>query len=56
MKIKTISYGMTINLGNYESVRVDFAAEVDNEESPQEVLNELKKIAKFEEAKIRGSK
>jgi hypothetical protein len=42
MKITSITYGKTINIGNYQSIRVDFTAQVDEGELPSYVLHELK--------------
>lgn len=41
-KITSVSYGKTINMGNYESVRLDLTARVDDGESWKDVLDELK--------------
>jgi hypothetical protein len=41
-KIKRVSYGRTINMGNYESVRLDLVADVPADERWQDVLDELK--------------
>jgi hypothetical protein len=40
--IKSVSYGRTINMGNYESVRVDLVASVPAGEDWREVLEDLK--------------
>ena len=38
MQLKTISYGFTKNLGNYETARLDLMAELDADDDPKEVL------------------
>ena len=43
MKITKISYGETVNLGNYESARIDFEAEVDGD---KEDLNDCLMLLK----------
>lgn len=42
MKVKTIAYGKTFNLGNYESQRIDMTAELDEGEDEQLALLRLK--------------
>lgn len=42
MKVKTIAYGKTFNLGNYESQRIDMTAELDEGEDEQIALLRLK--------------
>lgn len=39
--ITSVSYGRTINMGNYESVRIDLSARVPDGEKWQDVLSEL---------------
>ncbi len=41
MKITEASYGRTFNLGDYESLRVDMKASVDEGEDPQVVVSKL---------------
>lgn len=41
-RITSITYGRTINVGNYESVRIDLTARVDAGEDWHEVLKDLK--------------
>lgn len=43
MKIRLIRYSKTKNIGNYESVRVEAEAEVDDNEDPTAVFEDLKK-------------
>ena len=42
MKIKTITYGLTRNLGNYQLARLDVEAQIDEAEDPKESLDKLK--------------
>lgn len=41
MKVIEVSYGRTFNLGNYESLRVEMKASVDEGEDPKEVATKL---------------
>ena len=64
MKITQITYGKTINIGNYQSIRVDFTADVDPPtinkstgasqpgDDADGVLELLKQIVKASEEKI----
>lgn len=52
MKITGISYGKTINIGNYQSIRVEFTASVDPDEYADVVLATLKEVVKQTEEKI----
>lgn len=42
MKIKEISYHRTVNLGNYETVRLGAEAELSHDDSPVESYKKLK--------------
>jgi hypothetical protein len=42
MHVKTIAYGKTFNLGNYESQRIDMTAELEEGEDEQVALMRLK--------------
>ncbi len=42
MRITTITYSRTINLGNYESKKLEATAEVDNGEDPSVVADTLR--------------
>ena len=42
MKITTVSFGLTKNLGNYESARLDITAEIQDGENWEETLEQLK--------------
>ena len=54
MKITSISYGKTINIGNYQSVRVELSADVDEHiESYRDVLSQLRGLLQNEETQIR---
>lgn len=44
MIYKTLTYGRTKNLGNYQSERLDVSAELEETDDPVEVLEELKKF------------
>lgn len=56
MKITKVSYGRTVNMGNYESVRFDLEARVDETEEWLDVYDELiKECLKLEkQAKKKG--
>jgi hypothetical protein len=41
VKIVEIGYSRTINLGNYESARIEARASIDSDEDPAEALLEL---------------
>jgi hypothetical protein len=43
MKIKTVSYSRTKNLGNYESEKLEMSAEIEYDDDTEEVFYELKK-------------
>jgi hypothetical protein len=42
MKIKTISYGLTRNLGNYESARLDVQIELKDDDDYEQAFSALK--------------
>lgn len=42
MQVKTIAYGKTFNLGNYQSERIDMTADLDEGEDEQVALLRLK--------------
>jgi hypothetical protein len=44
MIYKTISYGRTKNLGNYESERLDISIELEEMDDPVEKLDELRQL------------
>jgi hypothetical protein len=44
-RITAVSYGRTVNMGNYESVRFDLTAEVREDQDWYEVLDDLRKEA-----------
>ena len=49
IQITQVNYGRTINMGNYESVRLDLTAKVNQGEDYKQVLEELKgEILKLE--------
>ena len=52
MKIISITFGKTINIGNYQSVRVDFTGNLDDAETVDQGLIELKSLVAFEEQRI----
>ena len=41
MKIVEVTYGRTFNLGNYESLRLEMKASVDEGEDPKEAVAKL---------------
>ncbi len=52
-KIIQITYGRTIFIGKYETVRIDFTAQVPEGENYRRVLNQLKDLSDIEEGRIR---
>jgi hypothetical protein len=52
MKIKSISLGRTINIGNYESIRIDIAAELQGGDTVEETMKELNELLDKEAEKI----
>ncbi|NJO79158.1 MAG: hypothetical protein HC827_11985 [Cyanobacteria bacterium RM1_2_2] len=48
MIIKTVSYGFTKNLGNYQSERLDVTAELDHNDDVAESIDILKAIVEAE--------
>lgn len=52
MQITEISYGLTINLGNYESARIDMTASV-GDENVEAALADLKAVVQLEAARLR---
>lgn len=44
-KITQVSYGMTVNTGNYETVRFDLTAQVAPDEDWRDVLDSLRRKA-----------
>ena len=49
-RITQVSYGLTVNIGNYETVRFDLTAQVADDEDWRGVLDSLKrKCAKLKE-------
>lgn len=53
IKITSVSYGRTLNIGNYETVRLDLTAEVADDQRWIDVLNELRRKLQLLEPKIR---
>ncbi len=51
-EIFEITYGKTVNIGNYESVRLDLTARVPAGKSYADILARLKQIMVMEEAAI----
>ena len=41
MKVKTVSYRRTVNLGNYSSATFEASAELDTDESPEEAAQNI---------------
>jgi len=52
MNITQVSYGKTINIGNYQSIRIEFRADLLPGESLAETIERLKKILDKEETLI----
>ncbi len=44
MKVTKVTYARTINLGNYENERIEYTADVDIDETPEEALEQLKAL------------
>jgi hypothetical protein len=53
VKITQVSYGRTLNVGNYETVRLDLTAQVADDQKWIDVLNELRRKLEALEPKIR---
>lgn len=53
IEIIEITYGRTVNVGNYENVRIDFKARVRANQTPDYVYKALKKMCEEKEAEIR---
>jgi hypothetical protein len=53
MTITKVAYGKTINIGNYESIRIDLEATVEGQEHYHDNLLKLKKLMADEEQLIR---
>jgi hypothetical protein len=51
MKITKVSYGKTINIGNYQSIRVEFTGDTEDEHWA-EALETLKEIVRLAEVDI----
>lgn len=46
MKIKKVHYLATLNLGNYSNEKIGFSAEIENGETPEQVLEQLREKVK----------
>ena len=44
MKIKRICYRRKFNLGNYENEDIEFIADVDEDEDPEQAFKKLRKL------------
>jgi len=53
IKITQVTYGRTINVGDYETVRIDLSADVSEGQTYQEVLDALKLAMDKEESLTR---
>lgn len=42
MKITTVKYGRTFSLGQFQSERIDFECEIEDNETPEQILLQLK--------------
>lgn len=56
MKITKVCYGETINLGNYQSCRIELQADLEEQDRWQDVLFDLKQTVKTEGEKRKGEK
>ena len=56
MQITTVSYGLTVNLGNYESARLDATATIGPNETPDEALDKLRSWVNGQASKERRPK
>lgn len=45
MIIKTVQYVATVNVGNYSNEKIGFTAQLDDDESPESVIEELRQKA-----------
>lgn len=45
MKIKTVHYLVTVNLGNYSNEKIGFSAELEDSESPESAIEALRQKA-----------
>lgn len=52
LDIIEVVYGRTINIGNYESVRIEYKARVKEGQTAEKVMEALKKVTAQEEARI----
>ena len=52
MKVTQINYGVTINCGNYESIRFDATAQINDGEHTTNVIDELKLFVQTEANKL----
>ena len=53
MRISRISLGKTMNVGNYQDIRLEYTADVSHDEDHEEALRTLKDILQSSETKIR---
>lgn len=53
MKITKVSYGETINRGNYESTRIGLEAEIQEGENYEEALKELSLMVTIQAKKLK---
>ena len=53
IEVIEITYGRTVNVGNYENVRIDFKARVRENQTPDYVYKALKKLCDEKEKEIR---
>jgi hypothetical protein len=51
--VTQVSWGKTINIGNYETVRLDLVARVHDGQDWRQVLRALRLLVREQEAKIR---
>lgn len=51
--ITSVTFGRTINVGNFENVRIEYRADVKPGQDAGEVMKALKRIANAEEERVR---
>ena len=52
MNLTSINYGVTLNVGNYESIRFDATAQINEGEDPQKIKQELITFVNYEASAI----
>ncbi len=52
IQVSEVSYGRTINVGNFENVRIDYRAKVKPGQTHDQVMAALKRICRDEENRV----